>query len=69
VSLEVYDALGRRVATLVDRRMSAGEYVARWAGVDERGQAAASGVYFYVLSLSIDGKSVQREVRKMALLR
>lgn len=69
VSLEVYDALGRRVATLVDRRMSAGEYVASWAGVDERGQAAASGVYFYVLALSVDGRTVQREVRKMALLR
>ena len=44
--------LGQRVATLVDEAQSAGAYVARWDGTDAAGRAAASGVYFYRLTVA-----------------
>jgi hypothetical protein len=45
VSLKVYDLLGREVATLVDRELSAGDYTRPWNAA-----TAASGVYFYRLT-------------------
>ena len=53
VRLEVFNVLGQRVATLVDGQQGAGAYVARWDGTDAAGRAAASGVYFY--RLTVDG--------------
>ncbi len=47
--LSVYDALGRRVRTLVDAAMAGGTHSAHWDGRDERGGEAASGPYFYRL--------------------
>ena len=52
VRLEVFNILGQRVATLVDGQQEAGAYVARWDGTDAVGRAAASGVYFYRLTVA-----------------
>ena len=52
VRLEVFNVLGQRVATLVDGQQGAGSYVARWDGTDAAGGAAASGVYFYRLTVA-----------------
>ena len=49
VTLDVYSIVGRKVATLVARVMSAGEHEAMWDGRDDLGRPAASGVYFYRL--------------------
>jgi hypothetical protein len=46
VRLAIYDAAGRRVATLVDERVEAGRQVASWDGLNQRGERAAAGVYF-----------------------
>jgi hypothetical protein len=46
VRLTVYDGRGRMVATLVDERRQAGPGTAIWNGIDARGAAVASGVYF-----------------------
>ena len=46
VALNVYDLLGRRVRTLVDRVLPAGEQRVLWDGRDASGQAVAPGVYF-----------------------
>ena len=51
VRLEVFNVLGQRVATLVDGEQGAGAYVARWDGTDAAGGAAASGLYFYRLTV------------------
>ena len=48
--LEVFDAAGRRVATLVDGALPAGPGAALWNGRDASGRAAGPGVYFYRLS-------------------
>jgi flagellar hook assembly protein FlgD len=63
-SLKVYDAQGRCVRTLVEKRMAPGKHHATWDGSDERGRQVASGVYFY--RLQCGGKSV---TRRMVLIR
>ena len=45
VTLAVYDVMGRRVTTLVDRAMTAGVHTVDWTGRADSGQALASGVY------------------------
>jgi hypothetical protein len=64
VSLEIYDAAGRRVRTLVDESRPAGQYDEIWRGMDDNGREVSSGVYFYRL---VTGGYVQ--TRKMVLLR
>ncbi len=44
VSLEIFDTLGRRVATLVDGQLPAGKHRARW-----KADHLASGLYLYRL--------------------
>jgi len=64
VELAVYSAAGRKVATLVEGRVDAGRHAATWKGVDDSGEAVASGVYFFMLTT--DEESV---LRKGVLLR
>ena len=45
--VEVVNALGQTVKTLVSGLQSAGNHRVTWDGTDERGQAVSSGVYFY----------------------
>ena len=51
VRLEVFNILGQHMATLVDGEQAAGSYRVRWDGTDAAGGAAASGVYFYRLTV------------------
>lgn len=62
--LMVFDVSGRRVATLVDRPLPAGDGRVEWDGRDNAGHAVASGVYFY--RLDVPGSS---DSRPMVLLR
>jgi hypothetical protein len=50
VCLAVYDITGRLVQTLVKGKQNAGSHSVAWNGCNERGQNAASGVYFYKLT-------------------
>jgi hypothetical protein len=63
-SLRVYDTSGQLVASLVEGTVDAGTRRVEWNGLDWRGRAAASGVYFY--RLVIPGAT---ETRKMVLLK
>ncbi len=49
ISLEIFDFLGREVATLVNEAKSPGEYTVEWDGTDSAGHKVGSGVYFYRL--------------------
>lgn len=50
VSLQIYDAAGRRVRTLLaDAPVAAGRNRATWNGRDDAGRTAPAGVYFYRL--------------------
>ena len=66
VTLRVYDVDGKLVRTLVDGTQSprVSEYQVAWDGRSDRGEAVASGVYFYRL---VAGSYVA--TRKMVLLK
>lgn len=64
VDLDVYDLLGRRVRSLVQKRRIAGEHTVRWDATDDNGQPLASGVYFYRLRAGDEVRS-----QKMTLIR
>ena len=49
VRLTVYDAAGRRVASLPSRDLSAGRHEPTWSGLDDGGEPVPSGSYFVVL--------------------
>ncbi|MBI5837915.1 MAG: T9SS type A sorting domain-containing protein [Candidatus Eisenbacteria bacterium] len=50
VQLRVFDVAGRRVRTLVDASLRAGEHQESWDGRSDAGAQMGSGVYFYRLS-------------------
>jgi hypothetical protein len=64
VRIVVYDATGRRVATLVDGQQTVGKKRVSWDGRNDRGAEAATGVYFYRMTT---GKTSL--TRKMVLLK
>ncbi len=49
VSLCIYNSLGQKITTLIDKKQAAGFYRARWSARDQFGNAVSSGVYFYRL--------------------
>lgn len=60
VRLEIYALDGRRVATLVDESLAAGDHTAVWDGRDGAGRAVPSGPY--VSRLTTGGGSVARSL-------
>ncbi len=52
VRLDLYDVMGRRIATLIDRPIAAGETTVRWDGASSSGISAQSGMYFANLSFA-----------------
>jgi len=47
VRIEVFDSIGRKVATLVDADYPAGIWSTHWQGIDNQGWAVSSGTYLY----------------------
>jgi flagellar hook assembly protein FlgD len=64
VRIDVFNGLGQRVRTLVDRVEAAGPHAITWDGTNTSGQAVSTGVYFYRFQA---GDHV--ETRKMLLLK
>ncbi len=64
VTLEIFDALGRRISTLASGVYSAGGHVFNWNGVDERNVAVESGVYFYRLTTPSFSRTRQMQMTK-----
>lgn len=66
VSLRIYNAAGQLVRTLVDEEQAPRPegFSVTWNGKDDRGQSAASGVYFYRLT----AKGFER-TKKLVLLK
>jgi hypothetical protein len=52
VTIEVYNALGQKVRTLVENHKVAGEYTANWDARDLKGRDVASGVYIYRMNVN-----------------
>jgi hypothetical protein len=64
VTLDVFNIMGQKVVTLIDRPMAPGSYRATWDGSDASGQKVTSGMYFYRLRA---GEYVS--TKKMVLLK
>ena len=64
VRLEVFNILGQKVKTLVDKHLPYGTYAVDWDGADISGQPAPTGLYFY--RLITDDYS---DVKKMVLIK
>ncbi|MBD3404159.1 T9SS type A sorting domain-containing protein [candidate division GN15 bacterium] len=64
VTLEVYNVLGQRIATLIDRQQPAGRYWVKWDGTDLSGAPVSSGIYFYRLHTD-----TYRAMKKMVLVK
>jgi len=50
VTLEIYNIIGQKIATLIDGNVTAGTHTSVWNGKDAAGHVMASGVYFYKLT-------------------
>ena len=64
IRLEVYDAAGQMVRSLLKGEFEAGVHIVVWDGYDQAGREVATGTYFARLRA---GRKIQ--VRKMTLLR
>jgi|GEM_PF-965585 len=62
--LEVFNALGQRLNSLLDELLPPGSHAVVWDGLNAAGEPVATGVYFYRLSLPD-----RLETRKMLLLK
>ncbi len=49
VRIEVFNALGHRVRTLIDENQVAGRYTIQWQARNDHGEPVASGLYYYSL--------------------
>ncbi|RMG65861.1 MAG: carbohydrate-binding protein [Calditrichaeota bacterium] len=56
VRLEIFDSLGRKVIRLVDQNLEPGNYSFRWEPGSQGGRSAASGIYFYRLTIGKNNK-------------
>ncbi|MEN8008400.1 MAG: FlgD immunoglobulin-like domain containing protein [Candidatus Krumholzibacteriota bacterium] len=63
-NLSIYDVAGKRIRTLVDMELEAGDHRFTWNGTDQSGRPAAAGVYLYRL----DSGAVH-DVKRMTLVR
>jgi hypothetical protein len=64
VRLEIFDAAGRRLKTLVDDMQEKGPKTVSWNGIDNKGNMLASGVYFSRLTVGKETRS-----QKLLMLR
>jgi hypothetical protein len=64
VTIDIFDATGRKIATIARGRFSAGKHSVVWDARDNRGRPVSSGAYFYRVSLG-----TYAVTRKMLFLR
>jgi hypothetical protein len=64
IKIHIYNVLGQKVRTLVNKEFNAGNYTATWNGKDDFGKQVASGTYIY----SLEAGDV-RLAKKMVLLK
>jgi len=64
VSLVIYNTLGQRIRTLVNKSQNVGVYQVVWDGLNETGERVSSGVYVYRFEAGSFA-----EIKKMVLLK
>ena len=68
VTLTVFNLLGQKVSTLIDKDLPAKPYKVEWDGRSDSGASVASGIYFYKLIAESANKEFV-ETKKMMLLK
>jgi hypothetical protein len=63
VQMAIYDATGRRIATLAEGLHAAGQHRFEWAGRDDKGHHVAAGIYF--CRVTIGSWSQTRKILKV----
>jgi hypothetical protein len=63
VKLEIFNLMGQKVTTLVDKTMQAGVHTVEWNGTSTDGRTVSSGVYFY--RITFDEYSASRKMMLM----
>ncbi len=64
VSIDIYDIMGRKLKSVVYRKMTPGNYTVMWNGKAESGRIVASGKYFCVLKAD-----ELKQVRNLTLIK
>jgi pectate lyase len=64
VELNIYDALGQKIRTLVDEQQAPGRYILQWDGRTDEGIAVSNGVYMYRLTAG-----AHQETRRLTLIK
>lgn len=57
VTVEVFNSRGQLVSRLMDKQLPAGDYSLKWDGTDDSSRQAASGIYYYRVSVDESAKS------------
>ena len=47
VTIEIYNIIGNKITTLIDKNMDAGSHIVRWNSTDRNSVKIPSGIYFY----------------------
>jgi hypothetical protein len=63
-TLDIFNILGQRVITLLNRPLSPGHYSVNWDATDENGNKVSTGIYFYRLEVGD-----RNQTKKMMLLK
>jgi len=67
VILEIYNPLGQRIKTLVNKKQSAGTKTITWDGKDKKGRTVSTGVYLY--KINVKGKVNYNQCKKMIFIK
>ena len=50
VDVAIYNLMGQKVKTLVNKEMTPGYHVMQWDGTNDKGSVVSTGMYFYTLN-------------------
>ena len=64
VIIKIYSLTGREIKTLVNKKLPAASYTAKWDGTDNYGNRVSSGIYLISMKASTFS-----QMRKMTLMR
>jgi hypothetical protein len=64
VSIKIFNTAGQEITVLLNQVLPEGSYLVRWGGTTHSGLAAASGVYFYTVTIGL-----KQQTGKMMLLK
>jgi hypothetical protein len=64
VVVKIFNTTGQEIAVLLHQVLPEGSYMVRWDGTTHSGLAAASGIYFYTVTIGL-----KQHTGKMMLLK